>query len=68
MGSEEFGASHRGRPGAVPAESTEPKRVIFDLGSGSYFHETSDWWVYDGDTPRPPRDLALRASGGEPLL
>lgn len=59
---EGFGASHRGRPGAVLADGTEPKPAIFDLGSGTHFHETSDWWVYDGDTPRAPHATALRAA------
>ncbi|MGZ2360921.1 hypothetical protein LRE75_30285 [Streptomyces sp. 372A] len=60
--SEGFGASHRGRPGAVLADGTEPKAAIFDLGSGTHFHETSDWWVYDGDTQRVARATALRGS------
>ncbi|MGW3387860.1 hypothetical protein [Streptomyces cinereoruber] len=25
----------------------------FDLGSGSNFHESSDWWLYDGTFRRP---------------
>lgn len=58
----EFGASHQGRPGAVLADGTEPKPVTFDLGSGTTFHETSDWWVYDGDTLSAPRATALRGS------
>ncbi|MFJ7631034.1 hypothetical protein ACIQZN_31625 [Streptomyces sp. NPDC097595] len=59
---EGFGASHRGRPGAVLADGTEPKAAIFDLGSGTHFHETSDWWVYDGDTPLAPHATALRGA------
>ncbi|MEU5825851.1 hypothetical protein [Streptomyces sp. NPDC047803] len=59
---EGFGASHRGRPGAVLADGTEPKPVVFDLGSGTHFHETSDWWVYDGHTRNAPRASALRGA------
>ncbi|MYU47748.1 hypothetical protein GTV15_08470, partial [Streptomyces sp. SID7803] len=50
---EEFGASHQGRPGAVLADGAEPKPVTFDLGSGTNVHETSNWWVYDGNTLAP---------------
>ncbi|MCX4451574.1 hypothetical protein [Streptomyces sp. NBC_01789] len=57
---EEF-ASHRGRPGAVLADGTEPKPVVFDIGSGTNMHETSDWWIYDGEG-RAPYAPALRAS------
>ncbi|MEU2026190.1 hypothetical protein ABZ565_29150 [Streptomyces sp. NPDC016469] len=59
---EEFGASHRGRPGPVLPDGTEPKPVFFDLGSGTHFHETSDWWVYDGHTRNAPRASALRGA------
>ncbi|MEU5825901.1 hypothetical protein [Streptomyces sp. NPDC047803] len=59
---EEFGASHRGRPGAVLADGAEPKPVTFDLGSGTNFHETSNWWVYDGNTLGAPRATALRGA------
>ncbi|MET7345576.1 hypothetical protein ACIOEZ_16565 [Streptomyces sp. NPDC087866] len=59
---EEFGTSHRGRPGAVLADGTEPKSVVFDVGSGTVMHETSDWWVYDGQTLRAPLATALRGS------
>ncbi|MEV5605766.1 hypothetical protein AB0L33_30450 [Streptomyces sp. NPDC052299] len=59
---EEFGASHRGRPGAVLPDGTEPKPVVFDSGSGTHFHQTSDWWVYDGHTRGAPRASALRGA------
>ncbi|GAA3011533.1 hypothetical protein JCM13580A_62500 [Streptomyces drozdowiczii] len=59
---EEFGASHQGRPGAVLADGAEPKPVTFDLGSGTNVHETSNWWVYDGNTLGAPRATALRGA------
>lgn len=59
---EEFGTSHQGCAGAVLADGSEPKPVVFDLGSGTSMHETSDWWVYDGHTQRVPRATALRGS------
>ncbi|MET7344660.1 hypothetical protein [Streptomyces sp. NPDC005547] len=56
----EFGSAHRGRPGAVLADGTEPKPLIVDLGSGTYMRETSDWWVYNGHTLTAPEATALR--------
>lgn len=41
------------------ADSTEPKPLIFDTGSGAESHETTDWWAYDG-TLRAPLATALR--------
>ncbi|MEW1892235.1 hypothetical protein [Streptomyces sp. NPDC085659] len=58
----EFGTSHQGRPGAVLPAGTEPEPVLFDMGSSAYFHKTSDWWVYDGDTLSAPRATALRGA------
>ncbi|MFE7623023.1 hypothetical protein [Streptomyces sp. NPDC057509] len=59
---EEFGKAHQGRPGAVLADGTEPKPVIFDVGSGPEVHETSDWWVYDGDHLSAPQATGLRGA------
>ncbi|MEV0415155.1 hypothetical protein AB0I68_31265 [Streptomyces sp. NPDC050448] len=59
--SEEFGSSHEGQAGAVLADGTEPPPVVFDTGSGSSFHESTDWWVYDG-TLRRPLAAAVRGS------
>lgn len=42
-----------GTSAPVPVDRTEPKPVIFDLGSGSQMRETSDWWVYDGALNAP---------------
>ncbi|MGW9451453.1 hypothetical protein [Streptomyces sp. NPDC055632] len=39
--------------GVLLADGSEPKPVLFDLGSGSNFHESSDWWLYDGTFRRP---------------
>ncbi|MGW2631263.1 hypothetical protein ACWC2K_18245 [Streptomyces chattanoogensis] len=58
---EEFGASHEGRAGAVLADGSEPTPMYFDAGSGGGGHSTSDWWVYDG-TLGAPRASELRAS------
>ncbi|MEU6016819.1 hypothetical protein ABZ826_23050 [Streptomyces sp. NPDC047515] len=57
---EEFGAAHEGRPGVLVADGTEPKPVIFDVGSGPSVHRSSDWWVYDG-TLGAPRASEMRA-------
>ncbi|GGV18985.1 hypothetical protein GCM10010275_70740 [Streptomyces litmocidini] len=35
------------------ADGTELGPVYFDLGSGGHFHESSDWWAYDGTMRRP---------------
>ncbi|MEU7029117.1 hypothetical protein AB0A60_20820 [Streptomyces sp. NPDC046275] len=45
--------SHEGKVGVLLADGTEPGPVAFDMGSGAYFHESSDWWVYTGDARRP---------------
>ncbi|MFF6835956.1 hypothetical protein ACFY84_29595 [Streptomyces sp. NPDC012438] len=45
--------SHEGMVGVLLADGSEPKPVLFDLGSGSNFHESSDWWLYDGTFRRP---------------
>ncbi|MGW1126407.1 hypothetical protein [Streptomyces sp. NPDC002526] len=58
----EFGASHQGRSGAVLPDGSEPQPVVFDLGSGTFMHKTSAWWVYDGHTQRVPQATALRGS------
>lgn len=57
----EFGASHEGKPGVLLPDGSEPKPVLFDTGSGSHTHESSDWWIYDG-TLRAPRATELRGS------
>lgn len=57
----EFGASHEGRPGVLLPDGSEPKPVLFDMGSGSHMHESSDWWIYDG-TLRAPRATRLRGA------
>lgn len=45
--------THVGEVGVLLADGTEPGPVYFDLGSSSYFHESTDWWVYDGSLRRP---------------
>ncbi|MEU6625121.1 hypothetical protein ABZ926_30770 [Streptomyces litmocidini] len=35
------------------ADGGEPGPVLFDLGSGGHFHESIDWWAYDGTMRRP---------------
>ncbi|MGG8405539.1 hypothetical protein ACM614_02595 [Streptomyces sp. 12297] len=59
--SEEFGSSHDGRAAAVLADGSEPGPRYFDQGSGTNFHKTSDWWVYDG-THGAPLATDLRAA------
>ncbi|WTX00162.1 hypothetical protein OG216_45470 [Streptomycetaceae bacterium NBC_01309] len=61
--SEEFDAAHEGRVAAVLDDGTEPRPVIFDTGSGSHVHRSSDWRLYDGSWAflRAPRAVALRA-------
>ncbi|MDT0493709.1 hypothetical protein RM717_24720 [Streptomyces griseus] len=49
----EFGRAHRGRPGVLLADGSEPEPVLFDGGSGANFHESSDWWFYSGESRRP---------------
>ncbi|WP_435191254.1 hypothetical protein [Streptomyces sp. bgisy126] len=44
---------HEGMVGVLLADGSEPKPVLFDLGSGATFHESSDWWLYDGTFRRP---------------
>ncbi|MEX0172182.1 hypothetical protein [Streptomyces sp. LMG1-1-1.1] len=46
-------ASHEGVVGVLTADGSEPGPVRFDLGSGSSFHESIDWWHYDGTSHRP---------------
>lgn len=58
---EEFGTSHQGRPGPVLADGAEPKPLVFDTGSGSEMHQTTDWWAYDG-TLHAPLATALRGA------
>ncbi|MFE2295055.1 hypothetical protein [Streptomyces sp. NPDC059452] len=57
---EEFEASHEGRPGVMLADGTEPGPVYFDAGSGPNVHRSTDWWVYDGTLGAP---LATRMRG-----
>ncbi|GGT26698.1 hypothetical protein GCM10010222_80590 [Streptomyces tanashiensis] len=45
--------THEGEVGVLLADGSEPGPVFFDLGSGAYFHESTDWWVYDGSLRRP---------------
>ncbi|MFB7356024.1 hypothetical protein [Streptomyces gardneri] len=45
--------SHEGVVGVLQADGSEPGPVYFDLGSGSFFHESIDWWHYDGTMHRP---------------
>ncbi|WP_432112728.1 hypothetical protein [Streptomyces sp. S1] len=45
--------SHEGMVGVLLADGSEPGPVFFDLGSGATFHESSDWWHYDGTFRRP---------------
>lgn len=58
----EFGTSHRGRPGAVLPDGSEPKPVVFDVESGTNFRETRNWQVYAGSTLSAPRATALRGA------
>ncbi|MGW4688493.1 hypothetical protein ACWEPM_26860 [Streptomyces sp. NPDC004244] len=50
----EFAGEHDGRPVAVLDDGSEPKPLIYDVGSGTNFHTSTDWWNYDGtfDTPK----------------
>ncbi|MFD0367532.1 hypothetical protein [Streptomyces sp. NPDC059071] len=45
--------SHEGEVGVLLADGSEPGPVYFDMGSGGYFHESTDWWVYTGQSRRP---------------
>ncbi|MDV9186841.1 hypothetical protein R6L23_01090 [Streptomyces sp. SR27] len=45
--------SHEGVVGVLLADGSEPGPVFFDLGSGSNFHQSIDWWCYDGTMRRP---------------
>ncbi|MFF0435435.1 hypothetical protein ACFYU9_24810 [Streptomyces sp. NPDC004327] len=45
--------SHAGAVGVLLADGSEPGPVYFDLGSGAHFHESTDWWAYDGTFHRP---------------
>ncbi|MER5935370.1 hypothetical protein [Streptomyces sp. NPDC002054] len=58
---EEFGASHHGMVGVVLADGSEPGPVYLDPGSGSNFHVTREWYVYDGRSGRPRAD-SMRGS------
>ncbi|MBT2443926.1 hypothetical protein J7E93_28290 [Streptomyces sp. ISL-36] len=51
--------SHEGSVGVLLPDGSEPRPAIFDIGSGSSFYETTDWWVYDG-TLRIPRASRMR--------
>ncbi|MFF9431998.1 hypothetical protein [Streptomyces sp. NPDC014746] len=51
--------THEGEVGVLLADGTEPAPVLFALGSTAYFHESTDWWVYDG-TMRRPTVTAMR--------
>ncbi|AYG78956.1 hypothetical protein DWB77_01065 [Streptomyces hundungensis] len=51
--SDEFGASHAGRAGAVLADGSEPEPLYFDASSGSFGYTSSDWWLYDGTLHAP---------------
>ncbi|WP_370416605.1 hypothetical protein [Streptomyces fradiae] len=53
--------SHEGKVGVLLADGSEPGPVYFDMGSGAYFHESTDWWVYTGDSRRPAA-TAMRGS------
>jgi hypothetical protein len=58
---DEFAGEHDGRAAAVLADGSEPKPMLYDTGSTANFHETSDWWVYDG-TRRAPLATGLRGA------
>ncbi|MET9252666.1 hypothetical protein [Streptomyces sp. NPDC003717] len=45
--------SHEGPVGVLLADGSEPRPIIFDLGNGSNFYESIDWWHYNGDFRRP---------------
>lgn len=52
--------AHEGAVGVLVADGSEPGPVFFDLGSGGSFHESTDWWIYDG-TFRAPLAERMRA-------
>ncbi|MFF4041133.1 hypothetical protein [Streptomyces sp. NPDC001816] len=58
--SEEFGNSHDGFAGAVLTDGNEPKPVYLAPGSGTNFHQTSEWWAYNGKWGRPKAAAELR--------
>ncbi|MFB7512877.1 hypothetical protein [Streptomyces sp. NPDC056144] len=45
--------SHEGTVGVLLADGSEPEPVVFDLGSGATFHESTFWGHYDGLFRRP---------------
>ncbi|UQX04448.1 hypothetical protein [Streptomyces sp. RerS4] len=57
----EFAGEHEGRPAAVLADGSEPNPLIFDMGSGSGFDTSTDWWDYDG-THGSPVAASVRAA------
>ncbi|MEU6404214.1 hypothetical protein [Streptomyces sp. NPDC046985] len=57
----EFGPSHAGYVGAVLADGSEPETACIDLGSGSNFQTTNEWWAYTGRLNRP-KAAAVRAA------
>ncbi|MFG2645097.1 hypothetical protein ACGFYP_29490 [Streptomyces sp. NPDC048370] len=45
--------SHVGTVGVLLADGSEPRPVIFDMGSSSSFYESTSWWHYNGTGIRP---------------
>ncbi|WP_137991662.1 hypothetical protein [Streptomyces vilmorinianum] len=45
--------AHEGEVGVLLADGSEPGPVYFDTGSSGSFHESTDWWVYDGTFGAP---------------
>ncbi|MGW6834589.1 hypothetical protein ACWGCI_14405 [Streptomyces sp. NPDC054949] len=56
----EFADEHEGRPTAVLPGGDEPAPLVFDVGSGSEVHTSTDWWDYDG-TLGAPRAESVKA-------
>ncbi|MYW01165.1 hypothetical protein [Streptomyces sp. SID3343] len=59
----EFGTAHEGRVGVVLVDGSTPRPVIFDIGSGTNFYESTDWRYHDGSWEylvKAPRADALR--------
>ncbi|MFE1230620.1 hypothetical protein [Streptomyces sp. NPDC058745] len=52
--------SHVGSVGVLLSDGSEPGPVYYDTGSSAFFHESTDWWVYDG-TLNAPRAQQMRA-------
>ncbi|MGW2016748.1 hypothetical protein [Streptomyces sp. NPDC001927] len=45
--------SHEGEVGVLLGDGSEPRPVIFDVGSTAQMYESTSWWHYDGTRNRP---------------